>query len=60
MSGLWLVLAGRPAKVDGAAESISTKRGCASFRRVLMFISVTNCEVDGSSTTELGHRLSEE
>lgn len=30
MNELWLVLAGRPAKVDGAAESISTDRGCAS------------------------------
>lgn len=60
MNRLWLVLAGRPAKVDGAAESISTNKGCASSRRMLMFIFVTNCEVDGSSTNELGHRLTEE
>lgn len=60
MNGLWLVLAGRPAKVDGAVESFSTNKGCASRRRMLMFILVTNCEVDGSSTNELGHRPIEE
>lgn len=60
MNGLWLVFAGRPAKVDGAVESFSTNRGCASSRRTLMFIFVTNCEVDVSSTNELGHQLIEE
>lgn len=30
MNGRWLELAGRPAKVDGAAESISTDRGYSS------------------------------
>lgn len=61
MNGLWLVLAGRPAKVGGAAESISTDREYASasaagpaaalvyFVVCWMLISVTDSDEDWPS-----------
>lgn len=75
MNGLWLVLAhrpDRPAKVAGAAESISTNGGRASASAggvatalaylvvCWMFISVTNSDVEGSPTNEAVHRLTDE